>query len=233
MAPTHDEAILHEMVRATMRATMARTRAREAARDPAAGSMFGARPAGTMFGAQPGGTMFGAEAAFAPANADPRVPEGDRLAADVVGAGAGSDLTRDLERQIEAGRITFDVPKFEDELLGRNAGTRVTRTLQSLVLTLSELVPKIRIGSLIRGSGQHGAGRAVDLGNEEIAGALLPRVATPAQVSALRIDELIFDAAVAGQADRNLWNYDQGRPHDYDNATLNGHKTNIHFSVTD
>ena len=173
-----------------------------------------------------------AKAAFARANADPRASEGDRVAADVLGAGAGSDLTRRLERQIEAGKITFDYPRFEDELLGRNNGTRVTPTLQSLVLTLSRMVSEIKISWLIGADGHHGAGRAVDVGNEDIVGTLLPRVATPAQVSALKIDELIFDAAVAGQADRNLWNYDQGRPHDYDEATLNSHIDHIHFSVT-
>ena len=145
----------------------------------------------------------------------------------------GSDLTRRLEQRIEAGKITFDYPRLEDELLGRNDGTRVTPTLQSLVVTLSRMVSEIKISWLIGGDGHHGAGRAVDVGNEEVASVLLPRVATPAQVSALKIDELIFDAAVVGQADRNLWNFDQGRPHHYDEATLSGHDDHIHFSVTD
>lgn len=62
---------------------------------------------------------------------------------------------------------------------------------------------------------------------------LLPRIAALAQASALKIDELIFDVGVAGQADRHLWNYDRGRPHGYDNATLNRHNDHIQLSVID
>lgn len=46
----------------------------------------------------------------------------------------------------------------------------MTPALQALVLELSRLA-QIRISSLIRGSGHHGMGRAVDIGNEEIAAA--------------------------------------------------------------
>ena len=108
----------------------------------------------------------------------------------------------------------------------------MTANLQSLVLELSKLVSShIRISSLVRGSGHHGTGRAVDIGNENIAGSLLPKVAKSAQVAALKIDELIFDAGVAGESDRNKWNYDQGKKHNYDDATLKQHKNHIHFSV--
>ena len=111
----------------------------------------------------------------------------------------------------------------------------MTRKLQALVLTLSELAPsQIRISSLIRAGTEshHGSGRAVDIGNEEIAPALLPGLATDAKVAALGIDELIFDAALAGHADRNKWNYDQGRKHSFNTATLNAHGNHIHFAVT-
>jgi hypothetical protein len=83
----------------------------------------------------------------------------------------------------------------------------------------------------VRSAGHHGSGRAVDIGNEEIAGSLLPQVATDAQVAALKIDELIFDATVAGQSPRNKWNYDRGVKHNYDSATLDDHRDHIHFAV--
>ena len=131
-----------------------------------------------------------------------------------------SDTVKQLEDQIEARRIIFDggaAARLEKELLGRNDGTRVTPALQLLVLRLSRLVVShIRVSSLVRTRGHHGEGRAVDLGNEEIAGFLLPQVATASQVAALGIDELIFDAAVVGRPDRNEWNYDQGRKHVYE-----------------
>jgi hypothetical protein len=147
---------------------------------------------------------------------------------------AASGVVQKLQEQIDAGKITFDSAKLKQQLLGLNTGTKVTAKLQSLVLKLSQLAsPNIRISSLVRtGAGSfHTAGRAVDIGNEEIAGTLLPLVATDAQVAALEIDELIFDAAVAGQTDRNKWNYDQGRKHNFNSATLNEHRNHIHFAV--
>jgi hypothetical protein len=147
-----------------------------------------------------------------------------------------SNVEQQLKQQISAGRIIFDsgaADRLEKELFRENDGTRVSTSLQSLVLKLSQLVnTHIRVSSLVRSSqGHHGEGRAVDLGNEEIAGLLLPQVATTAQISELRIDELIFDASVARKYNRNEWNYDQGRKHNYDEATLNQHKDHIHFSV--
>lgn len=141
----------------------------------------------------------------------------------------------ELKQQIRVGRIVFDPPpstsaRLRQELLGENNGTQVTPLLQRLVLELSRL-NGIRISSIIRDSGHHGAGRAVDIGNEKIAGTLLPIVATDDNVQELDIDELIFDASVAGAGDRNRWNYDRGQKHDYNRATLNGHRDHIHFSV--
>ncbi|MDQ1592343.1 MAG: hypothetical protein QOG71_2970 [Pyrinomonadaceae bacterium] len=141
----------------------------------------------------------------------------------------------DLRSQISAGRITFDPPaarsaKLRRELLGENAGTKVTGLLQELVLEVSRR-SRIRISSIVRSEGHHGRGRAFDVGNEEIAAALLPGIATDAQVRDLHIDELIFDATVAGQDDRNEWNYDQGQKHNYNGTTLNDHRNHIHFAV--
>lgn len=144
----------------------------------------------------------------------------------------------ELRSQIATGRIIFDSPparaaRLESELLGENAGTRVTTRLQQLVLELSRLA-RIRVSDLIRSAGDshHVLGRAVDIGNQEIAGALLPQVATDARVQELGIDEIIFDASVAGQSDRNVWNYNAGKRHQFSNSTLNEHRTHIHFSVT-
>ena len=138
----------------------------------------------------------------------------------------------DLKAQITAGRIIFDPPpnKLQKELLGENDGTKVSELLQKLVLEVSSL-QKIRISSIVRGEGHHGQGRAFDVGNEDIAAMLLPAIATDAKVHELQIDEIIFDATVAGQIDRNHWNYDVGQKHNYDNATLNQHKNHIHFAV--
>ncbi len=146
-----------------------------------------------------------------------------------------SNVVTDLKAQIAAGKIIFDAgeeDKLEKELLGQNTGTRVTAKLQSLVLELSKRVSsKIRVSSLVRSGGTHGAGRAVDVGNEEIAGGLLPQVATPAEVAALNIDDIIFDAQVAGKTDRNHWNYNAGIKHNFDKPTLDAHEDHIHFSV--
>ena len=143
----------------------------------------------------------------------------------------------DLRTQINAGRIIFDGPQSKTqrltrELLGQNTGTKVTESLQRLVLELSRRA-QIRVSDLVRpGTGSfHTKGRAVDVGNEEIAAALLPGIATDEMVEELNIDELIFDASVAGQADRNKWNFDQGQKHNFSAKTLNEHRNHIHFAV--
>jgi hypothetical protein len=146
----------------------------------------------------------------------------------------GGSVVQKLRQQIAAGKIRFDAARLERELLGLNAGITVSPKLQSLVLTLSELAQShIRVSSLLRTgtASHHTTGRAVDIGNEEIAGDLLPRIATDAQVAALGIDEVIFDAALVGSGDRNKWNYDRGRKHKFDTVTLNAHGNHIHFAV--
>ncbi|PJG54654.1 hypothetical protein CVM73_13400 [Bradyrhizobium forestalis] len=138
-----------------------------------------------------------------------------------------------LQQQINAGRIIFDSATLKNELLGLNTGTKVSPKLQALVLKISQLVPVIRISSLVRsGTGSHHTeGRAVDIGNEEIAGGLLPLIATADQVVQLGIDELIFDAAILHEADRNKFNFDQGAKHNFNESTLNQHGNHIHFAV--
>jgi N-acetylmuramoyl-L-alanine amidase len=157
-------------------------------------------------------------------------------AGGAVGTGATpGSLAARLEQQIAAGRIIFDKAGLRDELLGRNAGLKVTTKLQTLVLRLCELTPVIRISSLVRPgtSSHHGSGCAVDIGNEEIAAALLPALATDARIAELGIDELIFDAGRLGHADRNKWNYDRGSKHKFDIGTLIDHGDHIHLAVKD
>jgi hypothetical protein len=60
---------------------------------------------------------------------------------------------------------------------------------------------------------------------------LLPTLATSAKVQELKIDEIIFDAGVVGESDRNKWNYDIGQKHDFDSVTLDKHKNHIHLAV--
>jgi hypothetical protein len=143
----------------------------------------------------------------------------------------------ELRAQISAGRIIFDPPaatslRLRRGLLGENSGTRVTESLQRLVLEVSKL-SRIRISDILRPgtSSHHARGRAFDVGNEEIGSTLLPNIATDARVAALNIDEIIFDARIAGEADRNKWNYDQGRKHNYSPSTLIRHRNHIHFAV--
>ena len=141
-----------------------------------------------------------------------------------------AQLVRDLEAQIAAGKITFDREDLRQQLLGRSNGTKVTARLQRLVLELARVVPtSIRISSLIRSAGHHGSGRAVDVGNEEVAPSLLP-LAIP-NIAAWNIDEIIFDGRGGSLAERNRWNHDRGVRHDYDAATLSQHRDHIHFAV--
>ncbi len=139
-----------------------------------------------------------------------------------------------LEAQIASGRILFDAgkPTLKAELLGQNTGQKVTKKLQTLVLRLSEISDRpIRVSSLVRTGSNHGLARAVDIGNEEIAGVLLPKIVP--LVGELEIDQIIFDATVAGESDRNQWNHLAGVRHPYSSATLNDHKDHIHFAVLD
>jgi len=140
------------------------------------------------------------------------------------------DVTAELRAQIRAGKIRFDVPELQAELLG----TSVDRKLQELVVFLAMSVGTyIKISNILRTAGDsaHVAGRAVDIGNEDVAADLLARVARQDAVDDYHIDEIIFDAAVAGKEDRNIWNFDRGAPHAYAVATLNAHRNHIHFAV--
>ena len=143
---------------------------------------------------------------------------------------ASTETIDALKKHIEKEKIKFDKPSLEKELLGENDGEKVTPKLQKPVLHLADTVGShIRISSLVRGSGHHGKGRAVDIGNEDIADDILPEILP--LVESLSIDEIIFDAAVASKPNRNEWNHDRGNKHDYDVATLNKHKDHIHLSV--
>ena len=147
--------------------------------------------------------------------------------------GTENSLIEELKEQIAAGRIRFQQKRHTDHLLGMEInGVTVTEDLQSLVLGLSKLSPQpITITSVIRGGrGHHSMGRAVDL-NEDIASVLLPLVGEPDSVERLNIDELIFDAGAVGKTNRNLWNFDRGKPHSYRETTLDQHQNHIHFSV--
>ena len=159
--------------------------------------------------------------------------------APAAGAGAAEvadgSVVDKLRAQIKAGKIIFDKPTLQSELLGLNVGTKVTPKLQALVLKLCAMTPVIRISSLVRpdAGSFHAAGRAVDIGNEEIAAALLPQIATAQQVAALGIDELIFDARRIDAAnDPNKFNFDQGKKHDFNPGTIGDHGDHIHFAVT-
>jgi hypothetical protein len=146
-----------------------------------------------------------------------------------------SNVVNELKARIANEQIIFDAHKkerLEKELLALNTGTKVTAALQSLVLELSKIAgAQLRISSIVRTSGHHGLGRAVDIGNEEIAALLLPKVATDAEVARLMIDDLIFDATVAGQQNRNQWNFNAGIKHAFKDDLLDDHRDHIHFSV--
>lgn len=47
----------------------------------------------------------------------------------------------------------------------------------------------------------------------------------------LEMDELIFDAEVTGEANRNKWNLDHDAPQELGPAMLGGRKNHIHISV--
>jgi hypothetical protein len=146
------------------------------------------------------------------------------------GGAAGGPVVDQLRAQISAGKIIFDKPALQDELLGRNAGQRVSTKLQALVLKLCGMTPVIRISSLVRPgtASHHATGLAVDIGNEEIAAALLPKLV--AQVGPLGIDELIFNAAKIGM-EKNTFNFDQGRKHSFSDQTIADHGDHIHIAV--
>jgi hypothetical protein len=143
-------------------------------------------------------------------------------------------VVEQLRQKIAEKKITFEPsrPELESELLQENSGVHITAKLQSLVLELAKASPDpILISELLRiGIDAHGAGRAVDIGRD-VAGKLLPLVATAAKVGQLGIDEIIFDMGGADLAERNKWNFKDEVKFSYDETTLNNHKTRIHLSV--
>lgn len=141
----------------------------------------------------------------------------------------------DLNQLIAAGRLTFQSEALKHELLGLPPAVPPEQKVQALVVALCRKSPttSIQISSLRRpDSVHHAAGRAVDIGNEEIAGTLLPLVGTQEFVNANAIDELIFDATlIPGEGDSNKYNFDGGVSHDYNDATIKKHRNHIHFAV--
>lgn len=150
------------------------------------------------------------------------------------------NVEQQLRSQIAAGKIIFDNNSVTliGMLFKENSGTKVTDKLQKLVLELSKLAnTQIRISDLVRfppfprDYSYHNFGRAVDIGNEEIASDFLPQIATEAKVAELEIDEIIFDGAKIGEP-RNKFNFKSGRRYtSHSNDTLNEHRNHIHFSV--
>lgn len=160
---------------------------------------------------------------------------GDKPADQPKPAGATVPVDQQLQQMIDDKKITFDPGKLElqDQLLRKNtSGPQITEKLQKLVLELSKMSSPIRIRDLLLPSGDavHVAGRAVNIAADVAAG-LLPQVATDAKVKELGIEEVIFDASVVNEGDRNKWNYGAGVKHEYDATVLDDHKTNIHFAV--
>jgi hypothetical protein len=77
-----------------------------------------------------------------------------------LAAAAQNPVVEQLKAQIAAGKIIFDAARLKNQLLGLNAGTRVTRKLQFLVLQLSKLASPNIAGALggasrFRTSGRH------------------------------------------------------------------------------
>jgi hypothetical protein len=172
-------------------------------------------------------------AAYAYFGIQPTETKNDKLDAKSTPA---ESIEARLQQALDQGKITFEPGKayLREQLLRKNSAPLITPRLQSLVLALATLSQDpIRISELLQTTGDddHVNGRAVAIGNEEIAARLLPSVTTAEQVTKLGISKIIFDAAVAGQVDRNIWNFDFGVPHPYDDATLGAHRTDIYFAV--
>jgi hypothetical protein len=155
-----------------------------------------------------------------------------------LGQGDGMSTVDELNALITSGRITFDVGNpdvLRRELLGTPPARAVVPGVQKLIVALCGKVPALalRVSSLYRnGESHHAEGRALDIGNEEVAATLLPLVATQAFVNELQIDEIIFDATLIPQEmNGNRYNFDAGQPHVYSAPTLREHRNHIHFSV--
>lgn len=166
---------------------------------------------------------------FAPDAVEPGLPQ-------IPGASVplASDVVDSLKELIRSRRIIFDETRMRKELVGGHSEKSATPKLQRLVVALTEMTDEqIRISSVVRASsaGHHSTGRAIDIGNEEIANKLLPILSQRVNIDRLGVDELIFDAKIVGKRDRNFWNYDRGRKHDYNARTLDTHGDHIHIAV--
>jgi hypothetical protein len=163
----------------------------------------------------------------------------DKKENTVSPAAPSGDAVAKLEKLIKDGRIIFDngSTRLKNELLGKSTGkVKISPKLQHLVVTLCGLTTKtIRLSSIIRENdtaSHHSTGRALDIGNESIASDLLPKIATNSMVTKHHVDELIFDATIAGETDKQKWNYNEGKRHSYVQSTIKTHRNHVHISVT-
>lgn len=148
--------------------------------------------------------------------------------------GGDDEVIKLLREHIASGKIRFQSPKetLKNMLLGREEGS-AKASLRRLVLHLASVVDTfIEISSIMRDSpgSLHHTGHAVDIGNETVAGALLPKVAIQPVVDEFGVDEIIFDARKIGQK-TNRFNFNDGRPFSFGDAAINDHGDHIHFAV--
>ncbi len=142
---------------------------------------------------------------------------------------------QELDRLVSTGRIVFD----DARTLRPQLSGQTSPWLQDLVIRVAAIGPTLRVSSVVGGTHEptslHYAGRAFDLGNEEIAATVVPTIAT--NTDSWHIDELIFDASMLNgpdgrPLDENLWNYKRGAKFSYSAGVLRpAHRTHVHLSV--
>ncbi|PDT50846.1 MULTISPECIES: cell wall hydrolase [Sinorhizobium] len=145
------------------------------------------------------------------------------------------DVVELLREHISNGKVRFQPPKdkFRGMLLGTGHDGSAVPPLRRLVLHLASVVDTfIEISSIVRPNGGsfHQVGQAVDIGNEDVAEKLLPKVAIQSVVDRFGIDEIIFDSRKIGHK-TNRFNFNGGRPFAFDDATINQHGNHMHFAV--
>ncbi|NEI31731.1 cell wall hydrolase [Rhizobium ruizarguesonis] len=145
------------------------------------------------------------------------------------------DVGKLLREHIANGKVRFQSPKekLRGMLLGTGADGSATPALRRLVLHLASVVDTfIEISSIVRpgGGSFHETGQAVDIGNEDVAASLLPKVAIQSVVDQFGIDEIIFDSRKIGHK-TNRFNFNEGRPFAFSDNTINQHGNHIHFAV--
>ncbi len=147
------------------------------------------------------------------------------------------ETVQQLKSLINSGKIIFDnnSTQLRQQLLQEIAGQLISEKLQKLVVFLAESTDThIRISSIVRNPNilsDHGKRTAVDIGNEEIANSLLPKLAIPSNIALFDIDEIIFNAGGALPSGPNRWNYKNGSPFNFSDGVLNNHSDHIHISV--